>query len=144
MNPDTINASGVATTQPATATAPPASTPGAIGSLLGAGAQHFVRTELTLRKEEAAWSAGNLARMARQAAEQLRQQDQEPVAQITERAAARLERASTYLHQTPLDQIVTDLEDFARHQPAIFIAGSLILGLAAARFIKSTAQPSQP
>jgi hypothetical protein len=145
MQPDTANAASVATTASATTPTQPSSPPSvdAISDLLKAGAQHVIRNELTLRKEEVAWSFGNLARMARQAAVQLRQQHQESAAQVTERAAEQLEQASVYLHQKNFDQFVADLEDFAHQQPALFIAGSLALGIAAARFIKSTSQPPQ-
>ena len=125
-------------------TTPPTTPTGAVNSLLGTGAQHLVRSQLNLRKEEAAWSVGNLARLIRQASSHLRQQQQEPVAHYTDRAATQMETASTYLHQTHLDQMVTDLEDLARRHPALFIAGGLILGIAAARFIKSSSQPAQP
>jgi len=146
MNPGTEDTGSVSPSQPATpmTTSPPASAPGAIGALLSSGAQGLVRSQLSLGKEEAAWSLGNFARMARQAGTQLRQHEQEPVAQVTDRAAAQMEQASLYLHQTDLDHIVGDLEDFARRQPALFIAGGLVLGIVAARFIKSTAQSPQP
>lgn len=145
MNPGTENTGNVSPSQsaPPTTTPPPASTPNAIGSIVGAGAQHLVRSQLSLSKEEAAWSFGNLARMARQAGTQLRQHQQEPVAHVTDRAADQMEQASLYLHQTDLDQIVGDVESFARRQPMLFIASGLILGIAAARFIKSTTHPAQ-
>ncbi len=145
MNPDATTAANGAATASATKPAMPASTTDmdAISDLLKAGAQHLIRNEFAVRKEEAAWSFGNLARIARQATEQLRQRDQESAAQLTERAAEQLEQASVYLHQKSFDQLMADLEDFARQQPALFIAGSLALGIAAARFLKSTSQPSQ-
>jgi len=144
MQPDTANAASVAATPSTSAPPlPPQTNVDAIGDLLKAGAQHVIRNEFTLRKEEAAWSFGNLARIARQAAVQLRQQHQDSVAQITERAAEQLEQASVSLHQKDFDQLVADLEDFARQQPALFIAGSLVLGITAVRFIKSTSQPPQ-
>ena len=100
--------------------------------------QHFVRSELTIRKEELAWTFANMARIVRSASVTLRDNKQTPIAQYTDKAAAEIEGASLYLHQHDLNSLITDVEGFARRQPALFIAGGLLLGLAAARFLKST------
>ena len=42
-----------------------------------------------------------------------------------------------YLRGKDFDRMVDDLEGFARRQPALFLGGAFMLGLLAARFLKS-------
>jgi hypothetical protein len=64
--------------------------------------------------------------------------EQVPNAQYADRAADQVDRISSYLRDKDLDQIVGDVERFARQNPATFIGGAFALGLLAARFLKST------
>jgi hypothetical protein len=61
-----------------------------------------------------------------------------PVAQYADRAADEIDRLSLYLRDKDLDQVVVDVERFARQQPATFIGAAFGLGLLAARFLKSS------
>ena len=121
-----------------TSSASSTTSPVQIGTMASTAVQHFVRSELKIRKEELAWTFANMARIVRGASVTLRDNKQVPIAQYTDKAAAEIEGASLYLHQHDLNSLITDVEGFARRQPALFIAGGLLLGLAAARFLKST------
>lgn len=112
-----------------TASTPPGPnnvTGGGITDLAGTMLQRLVNSELTVRKEEAAWTIANAARMTRQAGGRFREHGQAPLAQYADRAAEQMESASSYLHQHDLPGIVHDVESLARRQPALFIGGGLL------------------
>jgi hypothetical protein len=87
---------------------------------------------------KAAETLDEVAQAVRQSGEQLR--DQQPqVAGLVDTAAAQLERASSYLRESDLQDVLNQVEEIARRQPVLFIGGAFVLGLAAARFLKSSA-----
>jgi hypothetical protein len=51
-----------------------------------------------------------------------------------------VERLSGYLRSNSVSDMVSGVEEFARRQPAIFIGSACMLGLLAARFLKSSAR----
>jgi hypothetical protein len=55
-----------------------------------------------------------------------------------DRLAETTERLATNLEGKDLDQIVDEVEQFARRQTALFLGGAFALGLVAARFLKSS------
>jgi hypothetical protein len=59
-------------------------------------------------------------------------------AKYTDTAARKLEDIANYFETKDLKTIMHDTEDFARRNPAIFIGGAAVLGLLAARFLKSS------
>lgn len=54
------------------------------------------------------------------------------------RAGHEVERLSDYLENTDVRQLMTQAEGFARRQPLAFLGGAFVLGLVAARFLKSS------
>ena len=60
-----------------------------------------------------------------------------------DQAADQVERLSEYVRERDVVQIAGDVEKFARREPALFLGGAFVLGLCAARFLKSSAQSSQ-
>ena len=101
------------------------------------------KSQLTNQKATVAQSMQGVAQAADQFSQQLRQNNQEPLAGFVAQASGQLQRASTYLNNSDLADIVEDVEDFARRQPVLFIGGALVLGALAARFLKSSGQPSR-
>lgn len=97
------------------------------------------KSMLASRKDEAAKQLEGLAESLRQTSSQLRQQDQGAFASYSNKVADQIDRASGYLQEHNLDELLHDAEDFARRQPEIFIGGAFTLGLLAARFLRSTA-----
>ncbi len=103
-------------------------------------AQRKTKSALGDGKEKAVGELGNLAQAFRQTGAQLRQRDQNVVAQYTEKAAQQLERVSGYLSNRDVDQLIEEGEGLARRNPELFIGVTFGLGLIAARFIKSSRQ----
>jgi len=70
--------------------------------------------------------------------DQLREQDQPMLAGVADQAAVRVQRAANYLRGKDVDQLVAETERFARRQPVVFLGGAFVVGLLAARFLKSS------
>jgi ElaB/YqjD/DUF883 family membrane-anchored ribosome-binding protein len=99
-----------------------------------------VMDQLSSQKERAAGSLESVAQALRQTGQHLREQDQAPVAGFAEGAADTLERFTGYLNERNVDEMVREVENFARRQPGLFLAGAFALGFMAARFLKSSSQ----
>ncbi len=93
---------------------------------------------LETRKDQAADTLYTVAHALRQTGQQLREQEQAPVAGVADQVATRVESVSSYLHGRDVRQIVDETEDLARQRPAVFVGGALALGVLAARFLKSS------
>ena len=59
-------------------------------------------------------------------------------AKYTDTAASKLDDVAHYFETHDLRQMMRDAEGFARRNPAVFIGGAAVLGLLAARFLKSS------
>jgi hypothetical protein len=97
------------------------------------------KSSLQSQKQVAAQELHGVAQALRQTGSNLREQDQTMFAQYSNQFAERVERASTYLEEHDVEDLVYEAKDFARRQPELFIGGAFTLGLVAARFLKSTA-----
>lgn len=89
-------------------------------------------------RSQIASQVSGVASAFQQAGEQLRNEDHPNLAQYTEKFGSQVKGVADYLENRDLGDIVSDVESFARRQPAAFIGLSLVLGLAAARFLKSS------
>ena len=96
-------------------------------------------SQIATRKDQAAGQVEGVANALRRTGEQLHEQDQGSVGRYAEQAAEQAERFSDYLRDRDADQLLGDVEDFARERPAVFLGGAFLLGAAAARFLKSSA-----
>jgi ElaB/YqjD/DUF883 family membrane-anchored ribosome-binding protein len=101
-----------------------------------------LRSSVDTSKGRAADTLDSLAQALSQSGQQLRSDDLGPASQYVDRAGEQLRRASDYLRNTNVDEMVRNTEDFARRQPAVFVGGAFFLGLLAARFIKASQAPS--
>jgi hypothetical protein len=81
---------------------------------------------------------GTVAGAVRRTSEQLREQEQGMVADYAESAAEQLDRFSAYLRNTDVDELWSEVEGFARRQPAIFLGGALLLGFFGARLLRAS------
>jgi len=98
-----------------------------------------VTTRLDSQKDKAAEGLTQAAEAVRKTGEQLRQQEQVGVvANYTDDAAETIERLANFLRERDVAQIMGDAERFARQRPTMFLASAFTLGLAAARFLKSS------
>jgi hypothetical protein len=60
--------------------------------------------------------------------------------ELVDGAAERIDRASDYLHEREVRDLLRDLERFARRRPAAFVGGGLAAGFLLARFFKSSGE----
>jgi hypothetical protein len=97
-----------------------------------------LRGEVDDRSTQAGRQVTGTAGDLRSVAESLRAQGQDKPAQLAEQAAQRAERLGGYLERSDSDQLLRDVEDFARRQPWVVGLGAAALGFAAARFLKAS------
>jgi hypothetical protein len=65
--------------------------------------------------------------------------DQNPaVANFADTAATKLENFATTIRDKDVNELMSEVEDMARRQPALFIGGAFLAGVFAARFLKSS------
>ena len=62
-----------------------------------------------------------------------------PLVDYAEQAASWLDDTASYIEERGLDGLATDLVDFARRRPGLFLAGAAVLGLGVGRLIRSGA-----
>jgi hypothetical protein len=57
-----------------------------------------------------------------------------------ETLAGQVEKLSSYIDEKNFNELMRDVEQFARRQPLLFVGGAFALGVMAARFLKSSGQ----
>jgi hypothetical protein len=97
-----------------------------------------LREQVDQRSTEAGEKVGTFATDVRSVGDQLREQGKDQPAKLADQAAERAERVGDYLKHNDADRILGDVEDFGRRQPWVVVAGGLMLGLAASRFLKAS------
>jgi len=100
-----------------------------------------LRSSVDTGKVRAADTLDRFANALTQSGQQLRNDNLGGPSQYIDRTGEQLRKASEYLRNTNVDDMVRNAEDFARRQPAVFIGGAFALGLLAARFIKASQMP---
>jgi len=101
-------------------------------------AQGRIRSLLEQQTGRAADQLGGVAQALHKAAEQLNEENGGVVADYAEQAASRVERVADMLRDASVDDIVGEVEGFARRQPEVFIGAAFAVGFLAARFLKSS------
>ena len=101
-------------------------------------AKRGVRDQVDQRSTDAGTRVSAMAQDARSVAEELRNQGKDQPAKLAEQAADRAQSLGSYLERSDGDTILRDVEDFGRRQPWAVIAGGLVLGFAASRFLKAS------
>jgi hypothetical protein len=97
-----------------------------------------VRDQVDQRSTQLGEQVGSSASDARSVAEQLRNQGKQTPARYVEQAADRAERLGGYLRESDGDQLLNDVEDFARRNTWAVALGGLALGFAASRLLKAS------
>jgi hypothetical protein len=101
-------------------------------------AREQVRRQVDERSTQAGEQVRSAAGDARSVAEQLRSQGKDRPARVAEQAADRAERLGGYLEQASGDDILRDVEDFARRNPWAVVAGGVALGFTLSRMLKAS------
>lgn len=117
---------------------------GAAGDVLRAGSERamteartYMRDAMENQKGRAAAQLGGVAAALHDAARRLDEGNQEVPARYTDLAAEQVERLSRLLEERSFDQLVSDAEDLARRQPALFIGGAAAAGFLLARLLRN-------
>jgi ElaB/YqjD/DUF883 family membrane-anchored ribosome-binding protein len=93
------------------------------------------------RTNQAGGQARKMAQVLRQSGGQMREEGQgQQVAGLAEGAADRIERLGGYLEQTSGNELLRDVEEFARRRPWIVAGFGLMAGLAGSRFLKASSE----
>jgi hypothetical protein len=97
-----------------------------------------LKEQVDQRSTQAGQQITTVADDVRSVAEQLRTQGKDTPARYAEQAAEKVQNAGQWLESADGDQILGDVENFARRNPWAVAAGGLVLGLAASRFLKAS------
>lgn len=132
-------------------TSPSATQPGAGGigqqarekaSQVASDVQHKageqVRAGVTAAKSRAAGTLNGVAESLRISTQQLRETQPDGPVEYVERVGDQVQRLADYLQNTEPREMLTQVESFARRQPALFLGGVFALGVLGARFLKSS------
>lgn len=107
-------------------------------SLLG-GIQQRVTSRVDQQKNRAADGLGGLADVIRNASNELRNEN-ETVAHYVDMASDQLRRFANNIRQRGVSDMLEDVHQFARRNPALFIGGAFLVGIGVARFLKASAE----
>jgi len=104
-------------------------------------AKDTVKSQLSSQKDRAADTLGGFTQALHQTGQQLRQSGQGVFGDYADSLAGQVDRAVSFLRENDVDDLTRQVEDFARNQPALFVGGAFVLGVAIARFLKSSSEP---
>ena len=111
---------------------------GAAASNLLGGIKQNVTSRVDEQKNRAADGLGGIANVFRNAGNELRSEN-EALASYVDTASDQLRRFADQIRQKGVADMMDDVHSFARRRPALFIGGAFLVGLAVARFVKSSA-----
>ena len=97
-----------------------------------------ISEQVDQRSTQAGQQVNTVAQDVRSVAEELRTQGKDKPAEYAEKAAERVQSAGQWLEQKNGDELLHDVENFARRNPWAVAAGGLVLGLAASRLLKAS------
>ena len=95
-------------------------------------------SQLGVQKDRVTEGVTSVAQAVRQSTQQLRDNKHETIAQYVEQAVDRVERFAERMKEKDANELVRDAQQFARRNPAVFVAAAFGVGIAAARFLKSS------
>jgi hypothetical protein len=98
------------------------------------------KSQLANQKHNASQRLTPIQSALRESAQQLRNQGQGQVGDYAEKAADQVQRFSTYLRQTEVDEIMEEVRGFARRRPGLFLGSAAAIGFFATRFLRSTSE----
>ena len=94
-------------------------------------------------RDRAAGELGKVAHAAATAASDLEGQQQETISHYVNEMADRVNRLAEGLRGKSVDQLIDDAKTIARKNPALFIAGSVAIGIGLSRFVKASARRAE-
>ncbi|KAA0683905.1 hypothetical protein [Roseomonas genomospecies 6] len=103
-------------------------------------AQGRIRSLLEMQTGRAADQLGSVANALHKAAEQLNDENNGTAAHYAGQAADRVEQVADMLRNSTVDDMVGQVERFARRQPEVFVGAAFAVGFLFARFVKSSGE----
>ncbi len=113
-------------------------TKGKVNEIAGK-AKDQVKTQVATQKERAVSSLDDVTQTLHDTSRQLQDNGQDTVGNLMDSVATQIENLTGYLKGRDVDDLLGDLQDIARRNPTLFVGGAFVLGVAAARFMKSSA-----
>ncbi len=101
------------------------------------------KNSVDARMSDVAHELGSVADAVRQTTQEVGDGN-ETVARYGAKVAEQIEGVSSYLDQHSLDDVLGEVQDFARRQPAVFLGGAFMLGLMVGRFLRSSERNTYP
>jgi ElaB/YqjD/DUF883 family membrane-anchored ribosome-binding protein len=99
-----------------------------------------LRDQFDERSTKAGSQVRSLAAALRRSGNDLSNEGNGNASQLTTQAAERIERVGSYLEQKSGDELMRDLERFARRRPWMLAGLGMLAGVAAARFVKASSE----
>jgi hypothetical protein len=99
-----------------------------------------LRDQLDRRSNEAGSQVRSVAQALRRSGDELRTEGNSTAAQWTGQAADKLEQLGSYLEQARGDDLMREIEGFARRRPWMLAGIGMLAGIAAARFMKASSE----
>ena len=96
--------------------------------------------QLDQRTTDAGSQARSVAQALRGSTDRLREDGNTQAADVANRAADQIERVGSYFEQKSGDEILRDVENFARRRPWMVAGATLLVGIAASRFLKASSE----
>ena len=103
-----------------------------------ATAQDKAVEQIEKHKETATETLGAFADAIRHAGDELSQNDQSTAGRMVRQAAQGLETFTRSIEGKKPEELIDAVRDFGRRNPTVFIAGSVLVGVALARFFKAS------
>lgn len=97
-----------------------------------------VKGQINTQKDRATTALSDVANAVLLTGNQLRDQGQDKAGDYSDRFAEQITSVSNYLKTRDVDDLVQEVNDLARRQPALFVGTALVLGVLASRFFKSS------
>ena len=91
------------------------------------------------RMSDVAQEIGSVADAVRQTSSEIGGENQ-TLSKYGDRLAEQLEGISSYLNEKGVEDVLNDLQDFARRKPVVFLGGAFMLGIMAGRFVRSSGE----
>jgi ElaB/YqjD/DUF883 family membrane-anchored ribosome-binding protein len=101
-------------------------------------AEQTVEAKASTTMDDLSNTVEAIAHAIRRSGKDLRQ-EQPQLASAAEMAADQVDRAARYLHDRQPREVLGQIEEAARRQPAVLIAGGLAVGLLLGRFLRTAA-----
>jgi ElaB/YqjD/DUF883 family membrane-anchored ribosome-binding protein len=99
-----------------------------------------LRDQFDQRSSQAGSRVRSLAEALRRSGDEMRSEGDANAGQLSGQAADRIERLASYLEQKNGDELMRDVESFARRRPWLLAGLGILAGVATSRFMKASSE----